>query len=192
MASSKLSLFALVLAYVFLIQSSPAYCNEEEDDLFDGLNNFRQTLNLSELTRNDKAGCIADEISDALQGQPCSHAADYEIKPGNGPVFPYFSKLIIKCNIDNSTTADGIILPVCVPNLDPDIVLNNYTNTKFARFLNDSKYTGAGVGSEDDWMIVVLTTDSPSGSFTGGACLVAVGMVHYMVALFLGLFLVLL
>lgn len=108
-------------------------------------------------------------------------------------MFPYFSKLITKCNIDNSTTTDGIILPVCVPDLDPDLVLNNYTNTKFTQFLNDSKYTGAGVGSEDDWMIVVLTTDSPSGSFTGGAAsLAAIGMVHYMVALFLGLSFILL
>ncbi|KAM5561293.1 putative GPI-anchored protein [Rosa sericea] len=193
MASSKLSLFAFVLVQAFLLHSSLVYCNEEEDDLLQDLNSFRGSLNLTDFKENEKADCIADEISDELEDDPCSRAADYQIKPGNGPQFPYFTKLITKCDIDNSTTTDGIILPVCVLNLDPDLVLKNYTKTKFAQFLNDSKYTGAGVGSKDDWMIVVLTTDSHSGSFTGGgASLVATGMVHYMVALLLGLFLVLL
>ncbi|XP_062006184.1 uncharacterized GPI-anchored protein At5g19250-like [Rosa rugosa] len=193
MAFSKLSLFAFVLVHAFLLHSSPVYCNEEEDDLFEELNSFRGSLNLTAFTENEKADCIADEISDELEDELCSRAAEYQIKPGNGPQFPSFTKSLTKCDIDNSTTTDGIILPVCVRNLDPDLVRTNYTDTKFAHFLNDSKYTGAGLGSKDDWMIVVLTTDAHSGSFTGGAAsLVAIGMVHYMVALLLGLFLVLL
>ncbi|KAL5076152.1 hypothetical protein RYX36_015136 [Vicia faba] len=33
-------------------------------------------------------------------------------------------------------------------------------------FLNNSKYTGVGLNSEDDWMVLVLTTTTPTGTST--------------------------
>ncbi|BBH06613.1 Glycoprotein membrane precursor GPI-anchored protein [Prunus dulcis] len=160
---------------------------EEEDKIFQGLNSFKQSLK-----KNSNAECLADEIADELEDQPCSSADDYAIEPGNGPKFPKFNKLIKKCHIDINTTTDGIILPVCVPNWDPDLVIKNYTHTQYAKYLNGSKYTGAGVGTEDDWVVVVLSTDTESGSFSGAPSLAAIGMVHYMMAMLLGLFLILL
>lgn len=163
-------------------------------DLFQELNSYRKSLNLSVFKENENANCIALEISNELEDEPCSSAGHYPIVPGNGPKFPNFEKLISKCDIDNETTTDGVILPLCAPKY-LDLVLDNYTHhhTQFAKFLNDSKYTGAGVGSENDWMVVVLSTDSQNGTFAGGAAsLVAIGMVHYIIAMLLGLFLVLL
>ncbi|KAL5066967.1 hypothetical protein RYX36_017854 [Vicia faba] len=33
-------------------------------------------------------------------------------------------------------------------------------------FLNNSKYTGVGLNFEDDWMVLVLTTTTPTGTST--------------------------
>lgn len=71
-------------------------------------------------------------------------------------------------------------------------MIKNYTHTQYAKYLNGSKYTGAGVGTEDDWVVVVLSTDTESGSFSGAPSLAAIGMVHYMMGMLLGLFLILL
>lgn len=49
-------------------------------------------------------------------------------------------------------------------------MLSNYTHSgSYAQFLNNSKYTGAGLGSEDDWMVLVLTTNTTTGSFSAAA-----------------------
>lgn len=61
-----------------------------------------------------------------------------------------------------------MILPVCMEDLAPSLVLANYTQTQYRRYLSDSNYTGARVGSEGDWMVVVLSTGSPAGSFARG------------------------
>ena len=63
-----------------------------------------------------------------------------------------------------NNTLDGKILPICVPKLDPTAVLSNYTNSQYAKYLNDSSYTGARIGSKDDWMVVVLSTNTLSGA----------------------------
>ncbi|CAI8615474.1 unnamed protein product [Vicia faba] len=38
-------------------------------------------------------------------------------------------------------------------------------------FLNNSKYTGVGLNSEDDWMVLVLTTTTPTGTFSAATSL---------------------
>lgn len=55
-------------------------------------------------------------------------------------------------------------MPACVPNLVPSLVLANFTESQYSDFLNDTKFTGAGIGSEDNW-VVVLCTNTPGGSF---------------------------
>ncbi|RXI01866.1 hypothetical protein DVH24_015215 [Malus domestica] len=192
MASSKLSYFLFyVLGLLFL--SHPVFSNDEEDKLFQSLNNFRQSQKLPEFKKNDNAACLADKLADKLEHRQCSSSQKYSIEPGNGPKFPKFDKLRRRCHIETNSTTAGIIWPVCVPDLDEDLVLNNYTRSHYAKYLKDSKYAGVGIGSEDDWVIVVLTTDAQSGSFASGAAsLGAIGMIHYMAAVLVGLFLVLL
>lgn len=140
------------------------------------------------MTKNDKADCLADEIAEDMDVHPCSGADGFSGNPSDTVLrIVNFHKLTKKCDIDVNTTMDGVILPVCVPNLASDLVLNNFTKTQYTKFINDSKYTGAGIGSEDEWIVVVLSTDEASGSFSGATSLVAFGMVS-----FLGLFLALL
>ncbi|KAL7205192.1 hypothetical protein ACSBR2_018177 [Camellia fascicularis] len=61
------------------------------------------------------------------------------------------------------------VLPVCVPKLIPTLVLTNYMQSQFSRYVKNSKYTRVGIGSEDDWMVVVFTTNTPTGSFVSAA-----------------------
>lgn len=56
-------------------------------------------------------------------------------------------------------------MPACVPGLDPSLVLANFTQSLYSSNLNDTKYTGIGVGSEGNWIVTVLTTNTPEGSF---------------------------
>jgi hypothetical protein len=91
-------------------------------------------------------------------------------------------KHIDKCDININTTTDGVILPVCVSKLEPTVVLSNYTHSDiYAKFLNNSKYTGVGLGSEDDWMVLVLTTNTTSlhANFVWMALLLAV-IINYL------------
>ena len=128
--------------------------------------------------------------------------SDYSAAPGNKPNFTNFDKLLDKCDINGNNTLfffrkgnntlDGEILPICVPKLDPTTVLSNYTNSQYAKYLNDSSYTGAGIGSEKNWMVVVLSTNTSTGSFSGAASLIAnMSMSNYLVALFFGLLVIL-
>ncbi|XAR52583.1 hypothetical protein NMG60_11020728 [Bertholletia excelsa] len=152
---------------------------DEEDNLLQGINSFRQSLNLPALSKNDKAGCLAGEIADLLEGQPCSTTGPITSATANSrPQIVNYPNLLDKCDIDVNSTQDGVILPVCVPKLVPTLVLTNYTRSDYAKYLNNSKYTGAGLGSEEDWMVVVLTTSTLTGNFVGAASWVdGVGLV---------------
>lgn len=145
---------------------------DEEDNLLQGLNSYRNSLQLPALAKNKKAECLANEVADKLEDKPCiGNTGAITTASGPKPQIPNYPDLLKKCDIDPNTTTDGVILPVCVPNHVQTLVLTNYTHTQYTKYLNNSKYTGAGVGSEDDWMVVVLTTNTPSGSFasTNGA-----------------------
>lgn len=67
--------------------------------------------------------------------------------------------------MDVNATREGMVLPVCVPHRVSTLVLTNYTQSQNSRYLNDTKFTGVGVGAEDDWTVLVLTTSTPGGSF---------------------------
>ncbi|KAL6989673.1 hypothetical protein U1Q18_015424 [Sarracenia purpurea var. burkii] len=115
--------------------------------------------------------CLADEIADQLEDQPCvPNTGPITTVTGSQPHIANYRDLLEKCDIDPNTTTDGVILPVCVPKLVPTLVLTNYTRSQlYSKYLNNSKFTGTGVGSEDDWMVLVLTTNTPNGSFVSGA-----------------------
>ncbi|XP_027349758.1 uncharacterized GPI-anchored protein At3g06035-like [Abrus precatorius] len=169
MIAFKLGLIFLALLFAFLFVSIPVHCNDKEDSVFKGINSYRQTRNLAPLNRVTKATCLADEVADEIEDMPCENVNQFYPVPGIGGNLKIrnLKKHIDKCDINISTTSDGVILPVCVAKLEPTIVLSNYTHSdQYAQFLNNSKYTGIGLGSEDDWMVLVLTTNTTTGSFS--------------------------
>ncbi|KAF3636471.1 putative DEAD-box ATP-dependent RNA helicase 58, chloroplastic-like [Capsicum annuum] len=141
-------------------------CDDEEDNLLKGINSYRASLNLKTLRENDKAKCLADEMADQFKDQPCTNTTGANTVPGTEPQFSDYPKLLSKCKLNVTTTRDGMIMPACVPNLVPDLVLSNFTKSQYSNYLNDTKFSGVGIGSDDNWMVVVLTTSNPEGSFT--------------------------
>ncbi|XP_022999135.1 uncharacterized GPI-anchored protein At3g06035-like [Cucurbita maxima] len=167
---SSLSSFSIfgVFAIAFLFFSSPVLSKDEEDNLLQGLNSYRQAQNLPPLAKNAKADCIADEIADDNKDQPCAvTTAKSNVVPSRPSQITKFMDYAEKCKVDINTTTDAIVMPVCVPKLVQTLLLANYTHSQYAKYLNDSRFVGAGVGSEDDWMVVVLTTGASGGSFEG-------------------------
>lgn len=146
---------------IVLIPIFPWFADEKES-LLKGINNFRQSQNLSALTMNNKASCFAKEIAKQLEGEPCSQVTD----PNSVPGVPDILK---KCKVNISSTTDGLMLSVCVVNRVPNLVLNNFTQTFYGKYLKSSKFTGAGIGKEDDWTVVVLSTNTPAGTFSSFA-----------------------
>lgn len=83
-------------------------------------------------------------------------------------------------------------MPACVPNLEPSLVLTNFTKSQYSGSLNDTKFTGAGIGSSGDWIVVVLSTESSNGSFenaTGAGYSFRPSNLYYLVAFFMAFFL---
>ncbi|KAK6233138.1 hypothetical protein SCA6_003211 [Theobroma cacao] len=183
MASIKPShhFFFVVVLAIFLL-SPPVLSDDVEDQLLQGLNSFRTSVNLPSFSKNKNAHCAAEQIADDLEDQPCSNSNN-ETRLSDHP------NAISKCHIDPNTTSDAIVLPVCVPDLVPTLVLTNFTRTHFSKYMNDSSLTGIGVSSQDDWMVVVLATNTSSGSLASGACSwhAKVGLGHYLVLSLLGL-----
>lgn len=134
------------------------------------------------LAKNKNAGCLADKIADKLEDQPCTAAS------AASPVqIESYPDLLSECGIDVNHTTEGVVLPACGPHLVPTLLLTNYTRTPYARYINASRFSGAGLGHEDDWMVVVLTTSTPRGDFAGATSLVSrVGLGHCLVTLLLG------
>ena len=120
---------------------------------------------MTTLTKNDNAECLAEEIADQFKNQPCTNTTGSNTVPGTEPQFPNYPSLLTKCHLNISNTRDGAVMPACVPNLDPSLVLTNFTRTTYSDNLNDTKFTGAGIGSDGNWIVVVLTTSTPEGSF---------------------------
>ncbi|KAI3499794.1 hypothetical protein L1887_35604 [Cichorium endivia] len=169
MLSPRVCVYVCLLLHALVSLPTPAISSDEKDNLLQGINSYRQARNLAALSKNDNAGCVADEVSEALEKKPCSTMAGPSTVTSTLPRYADYPNIIKKCNIDFNTTADGVILPVCVPKRVPTLVLTNYTQSSYASYLNNSRYTGVGVGKEDDWMVVVLTTNTPAGTFSNMA-----------------------
>ncbi|XP_030957789.1 uncharacterized GPI-anchored protein At5g19250-like [Quercus lobata] len=182
----KLSLFFLVLPVV-QGKASCDYDATAEKYLLEDLNLYRMSLNLPNFTENRNAACLANNIASQLKNETCKNAFRYSSTLGTKPNVTEYDKLMDGCDIKENNTVQGVILPVCVPRLDPFLVLSNYTTPQYAKYLKDSNYTGTGIGSEDNWMVVVLSTNTSTGNFSGAASLIAnVRMGKSLVALFIG------
>jgi len=164
---------------------------DEEDDLYQQINDYRKSLNLTSLTKNENANCFADEIADQFKNQPCTNTTGANTVPGTEPQLSNYPNLLNKCHLNVSNTRDGAVMPACVPGLVPSVVLTNFTQSLYSGNLNDSKFTGIGIGSEDNWIVVVLTTSTPEGSFVpetaNGANLISkIGLIYCSMLLLVG------
>ncbi|OWM62945.1 uncharacterized GPI-anchored protein At5g19250-like [Punica granatum] len=174
MSKHSLSKFGFafgLLVPAILLLPHPVACDEDRDNLLQGINSYRTSLNLLPLAKNDRAGCLADGIADQLEDHPCVATTTANAIPGTGPQLSNYPNLLSKCGIHINNTRDGVILPVCVHNRVPTLVLTNYTRTGYAGYLNDSRFTGAGIGVEDNWIVVILATSTQQGSFASGSSL---------------------
>lgn len=144
------------------------YNADEEDSLLQGINQYRAALNLTSLTKNERAECLASEVADQFKNQPCTNSTGANTVPGTEPQYANFPNLLSKCHLNVTTTRDGQIMPACIPNLESGLVLTNFTKSQYSKYLNDTKFTGVGIGSEDNWIVVVLTTNTPEGDYSLG------------------------
>ncbi|KAK7277916.1 hypothetical protein RJT34_22935 [Clitoria ternatea] len=175
MASSKLGLYLLIIATVFdfnLFPNAQAYDDKEKNLLHD-INTYRKTLNLPVLGTVDKVSCLAVEIAEDLKDKHCEEFRDYYPVPGTNSKIPNFQKNVKQCKININNTKDGVIMPVCLPKLDPDYLFSNYTKSnRFTKYLNNSKYNVAGIGSEDHWMVLIISSNTTSsGDFSSATSL---------------------
>lgn len=98
------------------------------------------------------------------------------------------------CYGSSSHTTDVAILPICIPGNDEQTLINfqNYSRSQYEKYVNESGYSGAGVGGNENWMVVVFVENTTSWTSAGGAkhSLVSeVGCGHCLVSLLLGILL---
>ncbi|KAI4317775.1 hypothetical protein L6164_025618 [Bauhinia variegata] len=187
MALPNFSLLSVLLLSSILLLNQPVKCaDDEEDNLYQGINKYRASLNLTALTKNENAECFADEIADQFKDQPCTNTTGANTVPGTEPLFSNYPDLLKKCHLNISNTKDGSVMPACVPGLDPSLVLANFTQSLYSGYLNDTKYTGVGIGSEGNWIVAVVTTNTSEGSFVtyNGADMISkIGLIYCLVLL---------
>ncbi|KAF2544500.1 hypothetical protein F2Q68_00033146 [Brassica cretica] len=123
---------------------------DEEDVLFTGINSYRTSQNLTILNKNENAECLADELAEQFKNRPCTNNTGSATVPGTEPQFADYPKILTKCHVNVSDTRDGSIMPACVPRLESSLVLTNFTKSQYSRSLNDSKFTGMGIGLRGD------------------------------------------
>ncbi|KAF5188600.1 Glycoprotein membrane precursor gpi-anchored [Thalictrum thalictroides] len=197
MASSNLHSLLFVIFLTTMLLLTPQVQADEEDDLFRGINSYRASINISSLTENKNAECLAEQIADQFKKQPCTNDTGSNTILGTEPQFANFPDLLKKCHLNVTNTKDGVIMPACVPNLDQSIVLANFTKSQYVTYLNATKYTGVGIGSEHDWIVVILSTNTTDGSFvpastdnSADASVPKLRLIYLFFSLFLGYFLV--
>ncbi|KAF3326133.1 GPI-anchored protein [Carex littledalei] len=186
----RLSLFSFSFSLIACLLLQCARSDDTGTQLLKGINSYRASLNLTALTENSKAGCLAEQLAKQFKGQPCTNSTGDDTVPGTEQQFPNYPSYLSQCHLNVTVTQDAQVMPACVPGLVSDVVLTNYTKSQYNQYLNDTQFVGAGIADEGDWVVVVLSTNTPTGSFaqasadTSGAVSVSFG--HFVTFVFLG------
>lgn len=150
-----------------------------DDKLLQSINEYRKSLNLTTLSRNANAACFADQMAQQFKNNACTNNTGAETVPGTEVQLSNYPDLLANCHLNISNTRDGVVMPACVPGLVPAVVLSNFTKSQYSEYLNDTKYVGAGIASENYWIVVVLSTDTSAGSYEADTS----GSMHHMTIL---------
>ncbi|XP_074294658.1 putative GPI-anchored protein At3g06035 [Silene latifolia] len=192
----QITFLFLLLQATFLINHQ-VKSDDEEDNLLQGINKYRASLNLTAFAKNENAACYARQTADQFKGQPCTNTTDTIL--GIEPQF------LVNCHLNTSGYQVAEVMPACVPKLDPSLVLTKFTQSKYLGSLNDTAntvkfgngfnltYTIIGIGSEGDWIVVVLGTNTSGSIFedaTGAGSIFSPNLLIYLVAVFMGLFVI--
>ncbi|KAK9672021.1 hypothetical protein RND81_12G070600 [Saponaria officinalis] len=166
--------------------------DDGEDNLLQGINKYRTSLNLTTLSNNENAACLAKQIAEQYKGRPCTNTTGSNTVPGTEDQFPNYPEYLSHCHLNLTDTKDGEVMPACVPKLDPSLVLTNFTQSLYSGYLNKTMFTGIGISSAGDWIVVVLSSDSSGGSFmdaTSAGYSFRLSYLYYLVAFFGSFFL---
>lgn len=98
------------------------------------------------------------------------------------------------CHGSSGHTTDVAVLPICIPGNDEQTLVNfqNCSRSQYEKHVNESSYGGAGVGANENWMVVVFVENTTSWTSAGGAkhsMVSEVGFGHCLVSLLLGILL---
>ncbi|KAF6162820.1 hypothetical protein GIB67_029089 [Kingdonia uniflora] len=182
--SAVLRYCLLLLVLLFLTHPLKS---DDENKLFNAINNYRVTSNVPALIKNKNAECLADEIAEQLEDQPCIAPIGVKAAPAVETQFSNYPKPMTKCGLNLTSTRDGLIMPACFPDDhdDTSMVISSFVSSRYSRFLNATNFTGAGVGKEGDWVVVVLSTSTPMGNFESNNAVVAIiGLIPVLLCLF--------
>ncbi|GLJ11754.1 hypothetical protein SUGI_0176150 [Cryptomeria japonica] len=161
----NLKQWLLLFLCTHIIFPSLSMADDLSDELLVNINKFRQDMKLPVLTQNENAACLAKQIADQFKGQVCSNSTGEDTVPGTEPQFPNYPQFLENCHLNVSDTKDGVVMPDCVPGLDPQIAFQNYTHSQYIQNVNDTKFVSAGIASEDNWFVLVLATNTTGGNF---------------------------
>eukprot|EP00262_Sarcandra_glabra_P019112 TRINITY_DN7097_c0_g2_i1.p2 TRINITY_DN7097_c0_g2~~TRINITY_DN7097_c0_g2_i1.p2 ORF type:complete len:194 (+),score=21.61 TRINITY_DN7097_c0_g2_i1:242-823(+) len=161
----RLHLPVFLLLLTILLAPHIAKSDDTGEILVQEINSYRVSLNLSVLRENKNADCLAEQLAEQLKNQDCTNTTGANTVPGTENQLANYPDFLARCHLNISNTRDGVVMPACVPGLTPSIVLTNFTHTQYSGNLNDSQYSGVGIASERDWVVVVLTTNTTDGSF---------------------------
>ncbi|XP_042052649.1 uncharacterized GPI-anchored protein At3g06035-like [Salvia splendens] len=175
-------LFLSLLSHSFLLSK----CNED-DDLLNGIQQYRSTLNLTALATTREAECIADEVADTFQNQPCTNATNLNATALS--TIPTYTTIMTKCGLNanaSNASVNSQILPTCVPN-QQSLVISDFTS-RYVAYLNSTQFSAIGVGSEDDWLVVLLTNMTGTAINSNGASGLALTAISPVVLSLISLF----
>ncbi|KAF5952243.1 hypothetical protein HYC85_010187 [Camellia sinensis] len=157
-----------------------------EDTLLEGINNHRQYLKLSALTRTDNTQCLAEQIVSQIDDDPCNTTTTIPTHPitiatvGSSSSHPQlstnFPRLLKDCNININSTSNGLILPICVAKfVATGLVCARCPQSQYAQYLRSSNYTEVGISAGVSWTAIVLnvntTTEKSAANLVSNASL---------------------